>query len=340
MKKHLVFFITIILVFCTSAFPGSSKNSSCAPAKVNHVSAVAGHSSVIINWKKVSGATKYYIYKFNSKKDKYEYIGSSKTDSFTVKNLNVHKTYKFRIRPVAEINGTAYKGVISETIKAKTKYSPADIKNLKSYSVKEKSLTLKWSSIPDISEYRIYKYNTKSEKYEKIGSANVNKFTVFGLKSNTKYTFKVNAVVKANNKTYIGNGDKITIRTVKKITESVYEENNPKIKYVDISGGNNDGAISGNKIIVYIENVFGDRITAKSGNAIIDYGSDTYNAECKVNSYIYAGNQIQIEIGMPSSLKNAIENGSTPFAYVTLPKGLIIGSDNVSNKQVRVTIGV
>ena len=113
-----------------------------------------------------------------------------------------------------------------------------------------------------------------------------------------------------------------------------------KIKYVDVSGGNNDGAISGNKIIAYVENVFGDKITAKSGAVSIDYGSETYKSDAKVSSSLYAGNQVQIEIGIPSSLKNAIETGSTPFAYVTIPRGLIVGSDNVSNKQLRVTICV
>lgn len=130
----------------------------------------------------------------------------------------------------------------------------------------------------------------------------------------------------------------VTVRTTAESTTAATTE--VKIKSVDISGNNNDGSINGSKLVVCLENVFGNKINKKTGKLTVNYGSETYSVSCSVLSTLYAGNQVEIDAELPSALREALETASDPYAYVTVPKGLVTGSDNVTNKECRITVYV
>lgn len=109
------------------------------------------------------------------------------------------------------------------------------------------------------------------------------------------------------------------------------------IKYKNVNG-NADGGVDGNKIKVWVDNIFGDKIKAKSGSVTIDYASKTYKASCKVLSKLYAGEQVEIDIDIPSDLASSVESSGESLISITVPKGMILSEDNISNNAFRVTI--
>ena len=70
--------------------------------------------------------------------------------------------------------------------------APTDI----TYTAKSDSITLKWTGIDGADAYRVYKYNAKTEKFEKYKNVSGNVCNITGLKKSTMYYFKVAALVK------------------------------------------------------------------------------------------------------------------------------------------------
>ena len=83
------------------------------------VSAKATDGKVVLTWKKVEGATKYYVYKATSKDGEYKCIGSTTNLKFTNKsNLKAGKTYYYKVKAVGKKNAaSAYSIVDSCKIK-------------------------------------------------------------------------------------------------------------------------------------------------------------------------------------------------------------------------------
>lgn len=121
-----------------------------------------------------------------------------------------------------------------------------------------------------------------------------------------------------------------------KATTTKEETTEKPIKYV--GGVSGDGGIEGEYIKVYADNIFGKEIEAKKGTVTVSYDSVEYKANASVLSKLYANEQVEIDVGIPTSLKEALETSDSPYISVTIPKGLIVGSDRVSNQQFKITI--
>ena len=73
-----------------------------------------------ITWKKVSNASGYKVYVYNTSKKKYD-VYNAKKNSINIKKLKAGKTYKIKVRAYRK-SGTLYSyGTYSEILKAKTK---------------------------------------------------------------------------------------------------------------------------------------------------------------------------------------------------------------------------
>ena len=106
-----------------------------------------------------------------------------------------------------------------------------------------------------------------------------------------------------------------------------------RIKYVSVSSSDTDGNFTDNSINLYVlADAFGDKINATRGTLTINFGATTYKANYKVLSTLYAGESVQIDIGIPSDLLKALETSDDPFITITVPKGAIVSKTNVSNK--------
>ena len=159
-------------------------------------------STVKLSWSKVTRASGYRVYIYNSSKKKYEYYGYSKTNSIIVKDLKSAQTYKIKVRAYKTVDGKRTYGSYSSVLTTTTK--PAKVKNVKVDSQSESTIKLKWDKVSRATGYRVYKYNSSEKKYEFYGETKDNNLTIEDLKSAEVYEFKVKAYKTLDKKKYYG----------------------------------------------------------------------------------------------------------------------------------------
>ena len=119
-----------------------------------------------LGWDKISGASGYRVYKYNSSKKTYESVvtlsGGSVT-SYKVTGLKDATEYKFKVKAYKKVNGETVWGSASSEYKTCT--TPLKVKNLK-LSTKSSAVTLKWGKTSGATGYKLYRYNSKTKKYE------------------------------------------------------------------------------------------------------------------------------------------------------------------------------
>ncbi|MBR6338079.1 MAG: fibronectin type III domain-containing protein [Ruminococcus sp.] len=76
------------------------------------------------------------------------------------------------------------------------------------------SVTISWDEVDDADAYRIYQYDSKTEKFVKIKTVTGTKATVTGLKSGKKYFFKVASLTKSGKSYKLGGvSNKVSVTT-------------------------------------------------------------------------------------------------------------------------------
>lgn len=171
-------------------------------------------NTIQLNWKKVSGASGYTIYRYDSKTKKNVAIHASKstTVSYKLNRLNGSKgsylsagtSYTFRIAPYKTISNKKYYGS-QKSVTATTKCkSPTVSKVSRSSSTKAK---VTWKKVGGATGYVIYYSTKKSSGYKaaKTVSNKTTSYTKTGLKKGKTYYFKVCAYRKVGGKTFYSN---------------------------------------------------------------------------------------------------------------------------------------
>lgn len=157
--------------------------------KLGTVKAAGGHKYAKISYSKVSGATKYVIYKYNGK-SYAKYATTTKT-SFTDKKVTSGKNYYYKVRAY---NGGYYSGY-SKAVKAAVKVGiPTKVKA----KAGKKKVTVTFKKVKYAKKYEIYKKSDK--KYKKIATVKKNKYVDKKVKKNKKYYYRVRAVKDSSNK--------------------------------------------------------------------------------------------------------------------------------------------
>ncbi len=109
----------------TGSLSSSTQNSVTlsAPATPKLSGKATSYDKVKLSWKKVSGASGYVLYRYDSSKKKYvkiKTISSGKTVSYTDTGRSMGKTYKYKIKAYKKANGkTAYSSA-SKAVSVKT----------------------------------------------------------------------------------------------------------------------------------------------------------------------------------------------------------------------------
>lgn len=75
-------------------------------------------TSIALKWDKITGATGYYVERYNGKK--WVRVGTVKTNTFTNKNLKRNTQYQYRVMAYGKVNGKNATGKASATLKVKT----------------------------------------------------------------------------------------------------------------------------------------------------------------------------------------------------------------------------
>lgn len=178
------------------------------PAKVSGVStAVRSSTYLTLSWDKVFGASGYRIYRYNTDTQAYEKVitlTSGSTVSYKITGLAAAKEYQFKVRAYRKVDGVSTWGSSSAAYKDSTK--PGQTKSLKASS-KSSAVTLTWNKVTRASGYQVYRYNSKTKKYEKLATVKGN--TTFSykntkLKKGTTVKYKVRAYKTYNGTNYYG----------------------------------------------------------------------------------------------------------------------------------------
>lgn len=124
--------------------------------------------------------------------------------------LNVEKGYP--AEKWAKSHGIKYKCADEKTASSAVQLdAPENLEALTSSS----SVTLVWDDVEDASAYRVYIYDSKTNKYKKYKDVSSSKCKVTKLKSGTKYKFKVVALKKSGSSYKEGEYATISVTTDK-----------------------------------------------------------------------------------------------------------------------------
>ena len=95
-KLILCAFVCASIMFtCSAAISAAPKIAKVKNVKVTSVAA----NKISLKWKKISGVTGYRVYRYNSKKEKYVYVGKTKKVTYTdSKSLSAGTVYKYKVR--------------------------------------------------------------------------------------------------------------------------------------------------------------------------------------------------------------------------------------------------
>ena len=130
-------------------------------------------NSVKLSWDAVSDAGGYRVYMYNASTKKYEKYKDVISTTCTIKGLEAATTYKFKVASLKFSTKSS-----SKTISKKTSSTGTSVK-------------LTWSAVKGAGGYRVYKYNSSTQKYVKYKDVVGTSCTVTGLKASTTYKFKI-----------------------------------------------------------------------------------------------------------------------------------------------------
>lgn len=171
-------------------------------------------TSYKLSWNKVSGATGYYVMKYDTTTKKYVKIKATTALNYTVTSLKAGQkdTYKIRAYKKTPV-GTLQSALTSAYYAA---CAPAKPGNLKASGIKSTSATLTWSKVSGADGYAVYVLNTKTNKYEKVLSTTGTTASLSKLTPKTSYTYVVKAYCKTSSMTsYSSNSTAVTFKTLK-----------------------------------------------------------------------------------------------------------------------------
>lgn len=149
-------------------------------------------SSIKINWKSVSGATKYRVDRRRIDEDDYRTLTSSCTStSYTDNNLKAGSTYYYRVYAINSV-GTSPR---SETYATYTKPSTPKAPTISGSS--QSQLTVSWSKVSGATHYKVLCREGDNSSYKVIANnLTGTSYTHKGLSAGTRYSYRVVAVAK------------------------------------------------------------------------------------------------------------------------------------------------
>ena len=164
------------------------------PGATSITKKTAVYNAVTLQWKKISGASGYEIYRADSKKGKFKKvktITSPKTVSYKDGKLSFHKTYYYKIKVYTKSGGKKAESAFSKTVSAKTALAaPAKVSLKKKGKTK---LNIKWKKVTGASGYKV-QYSLKKKSGFKtitIKKAKTTSYTKSGLKKGKAYYVRV-----------------------------------------------------------------------------------------------------------------------------------------------------
>ena len=152
--------------------------------------------SVVFTWNDVSGAQKYYVFRYDFNTGKYVSLGSVTTAGCSLSDLKPSTNYRFAVQAAKTVNGKTYYGKLSSYISVTTQseydYNSIDrVTGLKVAGIGTDYVSLSWNFAAGAKDYCIYRYDTLLKKYIYLGCVNVASCKIDTLNPGTTYVFAV-----------------------------------------------------------------------------------------------------------------------------------------------------
>lgn len=195
------------------------------PALISVKNTVSG---VSVNWKKVSGAQGYKIYRKSGSGD-WSLIGTTdnnKSFTFTDSKAKSGKTYSYTV--------VAYNGKSNSTHNSaglSIKYIAAPDTKIKVY---ENKIKLSWQSVAGAKGYEVYRKANGSAKWTKLTTTEKLYFKDSSVKNNTNYSYCVKAV--NGNAASAYKTLKLTFLATPKLTALKLTDSGAKLKWTKVTG--------------------------------------------------------------------------------------------------------
>lgn len=204
--------LVLCLVMCIFVIGGNSVFASAASlGKVKTVKATeVTTSKVSLKWSKVSGATGYKIYKYDTNTKKWVNIKNTTNRTYSVTSLNSATTYKFKVKAYAKKDSETYYGSSSSAFSVTT--LPKTPSGLKVNSTSTSKVKLSWDKVEGATGYKIYRYDESAQKWKSVKMTTASSCTVSSLSSSTTYKFRVRAYKKTGN-SYIYSSPTSAVKT-------------------------------------------------------------------------------------------------------------------------------
>lgn len=149
--------------------------------------------SVSLKWSTITNATGYKLYKYNDAKKSWDCIATTTKTTYTDKTVKMGDTAKYKVRAYTKLTSTYY-GEYSSTLTV-TMSKPGTVTSLEAASA-ENYTKLTWKQAENANGYRVYLFDTKTNKFVKKASTTALNAKITGLSPNTEYKFAVQAYYK------------------------------------------------------------------------------------------------------------------------------------------------
>ena len=218
-------------------------------------------SSVTLNWTSIENAEKYQVYKYNEGTAKYEKVKTTTLTAYTDSTLSKGDLPKYKVRAyyVNDKGDTVYSSYSSVFYGAVAPDTPT---GLTLASKSEDSVKIKWTGV-ECTGYLVYRYDTLSGGYEKVGSTTSTSYTDSTVDSGTAYKYKVRAYIKTDSRTFYS-ADYTSVLSVTTSGEAAARKG-----YVNITDGFlniRSSASTSGTVIAQLENGFSLAILGTSGD--------------------------------------------------------------------------
>ncbi len=187
-----------------TAQDGSGKKATCTvtvvPSGVGTIKQTKTEkTSVTIKWTKSDGASKHTVYRYDSGDKKWVKLTDTTATEYTVKNLPLASTTRFRVRGYKKVDGVTQYGAYSY-IYAST-LIPAKVSGLTAETKSDTEIKLTWKKATNAGGYSVYSYNSSTKKYTLVGKTTSLNYTVTSLKADTQYSYAVKSYIASGTST-------------------------------------------------------------------------------------------------------------------------------------------
>ncbi|MDE6149325.1 MAG: fibronectin type III domain-containing protein, partial [Ruminococcus sp.] len=168
------------------------------PANITKTNFTTSANTVKMSWNKVSGATGYRVYQYNTSTKKWKSVANTKNTSYTFSKLSSGTTYKFTVRAYKTLNGTTYLSPKYSTFTTSTNPTTVSFK----LTAGSKKATVKWNKVSGATGYKVYYKTSKNGKWVALKTTTGTSYTKTGLTKGKTYYFTVKAYRTVGGKTY------------------------------------------------------------------------------------------------------------------------------------------